>query len=322
MPKVSVIVPVYGVEKYIERCARSLFEQTLDDIEFIFVNDCTKDNSISVLEKVIFDYPLRRKQVKILHHEHNKGLSFARQTGVQNATGDYIGHCDSDDWVDKEMYERMYEEAQKGNYDYIKCGHKKTDGNKYEEIKHVWAPVQTITRKDVIRYLLQMKGWNSIWDTLARKNIYEGICYTDKAMLEDFFVTSQLIRRSKSFGIIDKPFYSYFINRDSICNVQGFEAIKRRVLQAEENLDWVLNELANDDRVFICQKDIVVTKWGVKNILVPYMMTKPYYGLWKIVYPEIDYKVWNNSNISLRNKIRFYCAAIHLVKFLKKTPFV
>lgn len=67
MPKVSVVVPVYGVEKYIERCARSLFEQTLEDMEFVFVDDCTKDNSIAILEKVILDYPKRKDQIKIIH---------------------------------------------------------------------------------------------------------------------------------------------------------------------------------------------------------------------------------------------------------------
>ena len=78
MPKVSVIVTVYGVERYIERCARSLFEQTLDDMEYIFVDDCSKDSSISVLENVITQYPLRKGQVRIVHHEQNKGVSRAR----------------------------------------------------------------------------------------------------------------------------------------------------------------------------------------------------------------------------------------------------
>ena len=100
MPKVSVVIPVYGVEKYIERCARSLFEQTLDDIEYIFVNDCTKDRSIDILNEVINDYPARKQQIRIVHHKENKGLPFARQSGWQVATGEYVANCDSDDWVD------------------------------------------------------------------------------------------------------------------------------------------------------------------------------------------------------------------------------
>ena len=111
MPKVSVIVPIYEVEKYIERCVRSLFEQTLDDIEYIFVDDCTKDNSITVLERVIKDYPNRKSQITILHHETNKGLPQARKTGLLSARGDYIAHCDSDDWVDHKLFALMYEKA-------------------------------------------------------------------------------------------------------------------------------------------------------------------------------------------------------------------
>ncbi len=97
MLKVSVIIPVYGVEKYIERCTRSLFEQTLDDMEFIFVNDCTKDNSIAIIERIAEEYPLRKSQIHILNHQVNKGLPIARQTGLRVATGEYIAHCDSDD---------------------------------------------------------------------------------------------------------------------------------------------------------------------------------------------------------------------------------
>ena len=121
MPKVSVIVPVYGVEKYIERCDRSLFEQTLEDIEFIFVDDCTPDKSIEILKNVLEDYPLRKKQVLIISHEKNMGLPIARQSGLKVASGDYIIHCDSDDWVDTTMYEKMYNKAIEDGSDVVVC---------------------------------------------------------------------------------------------------------------------------------------------------------------------------------------------------------
>ena len=100
--KVSILVPVYGVEKYIERCARSLFEQTYDNIEYIFVDDCTKDRSIVILQKVLEGYPNRKNQVKILHHEKNRGLSAARNTALDASTGDYLMHVDSDDYLRKD----------------------------------------------------------------------------------------------------------------------------------------------------------------------------------------------------------------------------
>ncbi len=87
--KISLLIPVYGVEKYIERCARSLFGQTYQNIEYIFVDDCTKDSSIAVLKKVLDDYPFRKEQVTIIHHNFNKGLSAARNTAFNHAT---MGH--------------------------------------------------------------------------------------------------------------------------------------------------------------------------------------------------------------------------------------
>lgn len=98
--KISILVPVYGVERYIERCATSLFSQTYENIEFVFVNDCTKDDSITILNNVLAKYPNRKSQVKILEHKQNMGLASARLTGINAATGDYIWFVDSDDYVD------------------------------------------------------------------------------------------------------------------------------------------------------------------------------------------------------------------------------
>lgn len=121
MPKVSVIIPVYGAEKYIERCARSLFEQTLGDIEYIFVDDCSPDSSIDILLRVLEEYPYRRNQVKILYHEHNKGVASARTTGMKAAAGEYMIHCDPDDWVAPEMYMDMYLTAKNESANIVTC---------------------------------------------------------------------------------------------------------------------------------------------------------------------------------------------------------
>lgn len=104
--KVSIIVPIYGVEKYIERCARSLFEQSFKDIEYIFVNDCTTDASMSILASVIRDYP--GYNIHIINKKTNEGLPQARKTGVIASTGEYIMHVDSDDWLEPKAIEKLY----------------------------------------------------------------------------------------------------------------------------------------------------------------------------------------------------------------------
>ena len=96
-PFVSVVIPVYEAEAFIERCCRSLFEQTLDEMEFIFVSDGSKDKSIALIKEVLNDYPNRQTQTKIIDRKENRGVSYTRQEGLSHATGEYVIHCDSDD---------------------------------------------------------------------------------------------------------------------------------------------------------------------------------------------------------------------------------
>lgn len=105
------MVPIYGVEKYIERCARSLFEQTYENLEYIFVDDCTPDKSIEILERVMEDYPNRKEQVRIIRHEHNRGLAAARNTALDAATSPFITHVDSDDYLSLDAI-RLFVEKQ------------------------------------------------------------------------------------------------------------------------------------------------------------------------------------------------------------------
>ena len=109
MAKVSVLVPVYNVSAYIERCARSLFEQTFDDIEYIFVNDATPDDSMERLEAVIRQYPER--EVRIVSHERNRGQATARHTALLAASGEYVCCVDSDDYIDWDMVASLYTKA-------------------------------------------------------------------------------------------------------------------------------------------------------------------------------------------------------------------
>lgn len=104
---VSILVPVYSVEKYIERCARSIFEQTYQNLDIVFVDDCTPDKSIEILRRVLDDYPERKAQTRIIRHEHNQGLAAARNTAVAAATGTFLTHVDSDDWLELDAVEEL-----------------------------------------------------------------------------------------------------------------------------------------------------------------------------------------------------------------------
>ena len=117
--KVSICVPVYGGEKYIANCARSLFGQTYDNIEYVFVNDCTKDRSIEVVQQVVEEFPHRKSSLKIVNHEKNSGLAASRRTGVENATGDYFLYIDEDDYLEQDAISRYVARAVETDADMV-----------------------------------------------------------------------------------------------------------------------------------------------------------------------------------------------------------
>lgn len=170
-PKVSVIIPVYKAEKYIEQCVRSLFEQTLDSIEYVFVDDCSPDNSIQVMQEILEEYPNRKPQVILIRHEMNKGVGQTRQDGIDVATGEYIIHCDPDDWVDTRLYLNLYDTAINTKADIIICD--------YEEVSQTSSHtvvLDDINRgKDLFREIVNHRFHASFWNKLISaklKNIY------------------------------------------------------------------------------------------------------------------------------------------------------
>lgn len=310
MPKVSVIIPVYGVEKYIERCAVSLFEQTLDDMEFIFVDDCTKDNSISVLEDVIARYPNRKEQIRIIHHPQNKGISRARETGINVAIGEYIGHCDSDDWVEKDMYMTMYTKAIQETLDFVKCYYCHTD-EKNKRVQEVFCRSEkNITNEDAIRYLLSNKQWNAIWNTLVKREIYtkNNILYTDYAMMEDFLLSTQLLSYSNHISIIKEPFYNYYSNPNSVCRTNSDQKQMERGLQAFENANKILLFLQKNITNVSLGKEIIILKYLVRRLFITTLKDSRNYSLWETIYNEISFKPCFTKHIAIKERLQYFLA--------------
>ena len=215
-PKVSVIVPIYNVEKYIEKCATSLFEQTLEEIEYIFVNDCTPDNSIRVLENVIERYPSRKDNVCIVHHNVNKGLTSARNSGLEIAKGEYIAHCDSDDWLDKDAYKKMYEKAKLHYADVCVC-----DMNiLFPSCKiQMLTPQVGVSKEDFIRKWI-VSGMTSLCSVFAAKDLYveHGLSSPiDIIYCEDFHLTVRMLHFARRVVKVDEPLYNY--NRLNACSL-------------------------------------------------------------------------------------------------------
>ena len=207
--KVSVLVPIYGVEKYIGQCAKTLFAQTYNNIEYVFVDDCTPDNSIEVLQQVLVQYPQRKNQVRIIRHEHNRGLGAARKTAFEAATGDFVVNVDSDDYLALDGLEKLVKNQQQTGADIVSsayCSH-------YEDGQIVRRSEPNISRAASLKLMLiQNILLPHIWARLIRRTLYieHGISSLEGInMAEDMALTPRLIHAARSISYIDDVTYYY-----------------------------------------------------------------------------------------------------------------
>lgn len=216
-PKVSVIVPIYNVEKYIERCVRSLMEQTLDDIEYIFVNDATPDGSMEVLNRVIDEYPRRKPYVTIFTHENNKGQSSARNLGIKNSTGKYIFFVDSDDEITTKAMESLYNIAEENNSDLVIADNQIICNG---EVLVVSSKIRETTiddNKKLLKSYCAGEWYNVVWNKLIRTDILinNNLYFADNLKFEDELWTFQLASLVSKMSVIHDVLYSYFIHDNS-----------------------------------------------------------------------------------------------------------
>ncbi len=202
--KISVCIPIYGAEKHIEQCVRTLFGQTLDSLEYVFIDDCSPDKSIEIMQKVLEEYPNRKEQVKLIRHETNQGVGAARNRGVAACTGEYIIHCDSDDWIDLDMYEKMYAKAKETNADMIECSFI-LEGQKNEVLV---AKELNVMQK--FNQEFYSRSFNSLCNKMFRRSMDHDLIVPDHiCMGEDFLRVSQMLSKCKIIQATPDIYYHY-----------------------------------------------------------------------------------------------------------------
>ncbi len=218
-PGVSVIIPVYGTSCYIEKCAHSLFGQTLKNAEYIFVNDATTDDSIQKLEKVVKLYPEIAHRVKILHHLQNTGTAIARNTALNHAGGEYILMVDSDDYIDKDMLKSLYDLAKETDADIVVSDFYIEYENKTVYFSDYLSPKHEDHFGDI---LSGERSSPSLCNKLIKRELYllpENRNVLPMKYMEDRFVASRLFFSARKIIKADFACYHYVkLNRQSATN--------------------------------------------------------------------------------------------------------
>ena len=212
MIKVSIVIPVYNVEKYLERCLFSIVNQTYKEIEIILVNDGSKDNSGAICDQFV----KKDSRAKVLHQE-NRGLSEARNTGLRNVTGDYVMFLDSDDWLEFDAIEFLLGQAISQNADMVVGGVFRTS-NVVEHPKN--TPVSyLLTQEEYAKRYFKIESQTIeyyVWNKLYRRRVVEGIEFPSGFFAEDVPTMFRYILNSQTIVVTDKIVYNYFINTSGL----------------------------------------------------------------------------------------------------------
>lgn len=208
-PKVSVLVPIYNSSKFIEKCALSLFNQTFKDIEFIFINDATPDNSIEILNNTINNYPSLKKNIKIINHSSNKGSAAARNTAIDKSTGEFIVFVDSDDYIEPEMIEVLYNKAIASDADIVVCDYYLEELNKTKLVNDYISDSKINILKNVLEHKITS---SSLWNKLVKSSLYhKPDCRVPEQLnySEDWYVMTRLYYYANKIVKVDIPLYHY-----------------------------------------------------------------------------------------------------------------
>lgn len=225
MIKVSVIVPVYNVEKYLRKCLNSLVNQTLEEIEIIVVNDGSRDDSQIIMEEFQQRFPLKIKTFA----KENSGLSDARNYGLDRATGDFIGFVDSDDEVSETMFEEMYLLAKKHSAEIVICNLQKVDehGNVTQKLTQIPNMPEKIVLKDHFSVFSDLSYFacNKIFhkDLFATKRFKKGVHFEDIQLIPQLVLESKILAQTQNYH------YQYLERSDSITKThteKGLDILK------------------------------------------------------------------------------------------------
>lgn len=225
-PLVSVIVPIYKVEKYLSRCLDSLNCQTLSNIEIILIDDASPDNSGIICEA----YAAKDSRFKVFHNEENKGLSAVRNIGVQLANSDYIMFVDSDDWASEDFCQVAYECATQQQVDLVMFSYQRVTENEPNDL--VFGFVNKVsqglkTKEETIELTFESFGMVA-WNKLYHKKLFNSVTYPEGDLFEDTATTYKLIWNASGIYCIDKVLYYHLCARPGsiMSNIKTTKAIK------------------------------------------------------------------------------------------------
>ncbi|MFD2557060.1 glycosyltransferase family 2 protein [Sphingobacterium tabacisoli] len=309
---VSIIIPFYNVENYIVRCAHSLFQQSLERIQFIFVNDSSTDNSLLKLNDVIAQYPFRKEDILIVNHAKNRGSAAARNTGLDHVSGEYTGWVDADDWIERDMYEQMLAKTKEEGVDMVWCDFYLEYEDSSVKVTNKVPNKSSVYIGEMIKANVQGMLWNKLFRsevfTKYEIRFIEGLC-----LGEDRLVVLKYLHYATRISYLDSFLYHY-VQYNEISIVK--DSSDKRFYEEIGNAQLIDEFIKSVGINYISEEDMNDFKIRSKRRL---LLSTSIVDLknWRIMLPEVNRKVFKTKELRFRHKVIAYMSEFNSLFFLQ-----
>ena len=312
-PLISILVPIYNVEKYIAKCADSIFSQTYSNLEFVFVDDCCTDKSIKVLEDVILEHQIPQEKYILVRHPKNEGIAVSRADCIAHARGEYVLFVDSDDWIENNMVDAMFNATDNGSIDIVACDYMKdyiSGTITYHDEDYA------STCRENLFLSLNYDISTLLWKLLIRRTLFSYFTITPHVdIVEDYIISVKLYYYAKSFARTKQYLYHYVQYNQGRVSFQTQRSIMNHIKGVREVEEFCREKGLWDERV---ENLLNLRKFNIKsNFLTKRMLD---YESYKDTFPEAN-RVWRQLHYSRKECLKFWLAEHNqyfLLKLLQK----
>ena len=306
--KISILIPIFNAEKFLGKCLDSVFGQTYSPIEYVFVDNCSTDNSLAILEDKIKQYDICKDNYKLIKHAENLGIAVSRNDCIEHATGDYVLFVDSDDWIENDMLELLVSATSDGNSDIVGCDfyQEKPDGT----TSYVKEPFSDNCHDNLLK-ALNYEISSVLWKLLVRRSLFNEIRFTPHLdIVEDYIVTIKLYQHATTFAAVHKALYHYVLYQNSTSS-KRLNSIISHVKGVTIIEEYLKREGLYDSEV---EHRLLLRKFNIKsNFLTKQLLD---YKSYRQTFPEAK-GVWREMGYSRNERIKFWLADHGMFSLLK-----
>lgn len=298
-PKISVIVPVYNVEKYLRRCIDSILAQTFTDFELLLIDDGSKDRSGQICD----EYATKDMRVRVFHNE-NHGVAYTRQFGMEHVTAEYFAFVDSDDFIDQQYLFLLFKEINSSQSDMTVCAY-----NEIGQNGKTLCCNYPYDKKAYIKALLSNKEWGVLWNKIFKKEIVNNFNISFVKQLniwEDLAFVIEYLLASSSISFVKEPLYSYDRTIVGSLTRKDTTTYYKELITAVNKIEFVLQKYGYYS---LYSNELIILKVHVKDNCIKNNITREKIDLWNNAFPELGNAYFKSST----DKI-----AVYLLKYKQK----